>query len=126
MTFFSKIAVSFLAILFCGIVAKAQVSFETKTFKLSFDASGKLVEELALASNKSYFPANETSFLLSVRRNGKIINPLRLEWNQKSSEITLDYPDNNKAVIKASQNAAYLSFELKQLTNAPTAELVLW
>ena len=64
----TKALVSLLVIPFCSFVSNAQISFQTKTFKLSFNESGQLVEALALAFNKSYLPAKETSFLLSVKR----------------------------------------------------------
>ena len=122
----TKALVSLLVIPFWSFVSNAQISFQTKTFKLSFNGSGQLVEALALASNKNYLPANETSFLLSVKRNGKIINPERLEWKKNSSEVALYYPDKNTAVVKTSQNAAYVRFELTQLSDASNAELILW
>jgi hypothetical protein len=105
---------------------QAQVSFQTKQFRLSFDKTGQLVEMLARASNKNYLPGSQISFLLSVKRNGTIYNPESLQWKNKSSEIILSYPDKNTATIKANPTADYISFELKQLTNASTAELVLW
>jgi hypothetical protein len=122
----TKALVGLLVLLFCNFATKAQISFQTKTFKLSFNGTGRLVEALAMPLSKSYLPANENSFLLSVKRDGKIINPEKLEWKKKSSEITLFYPDKNTAVIKANQNATYVSFELMQLTNASNAELILW
>ena len=63
-----------LVILFAGEL-QSQVSFQTKHFKLSFDQSGKLTEMLDRSTNKNYLPADQTSFLLSVRRKGNIINP---------------------------------------------------
>ena len=114
-----------LVILFCYAL-QAQVSFQTKQFKISFDQTGKLTELLARSLNKNYLPRGETSYLLSVNRNGNIINPEKLQWKKASSEIILSYPGNNSATIKANQNTDYISFELTQLTNAADAELVLW
>jgi hypothetical protein len=121
-----KQKLAFCLMVLLGSVAHAQVSFQTKQFKLGFDKTGKLVEMVARASNKNYLPSGQSSFLLSVKRNGIFINPEMLKWNNKSSEIILSYPDNTTATIKANQNAAYISFELIQLTNAQDAELVLW
>src|SRR4030095_10380962 len=122
---FKKFLIFKLVILFsCAL--QAQVSFQTKQFKISFDQTGKLTELLARSSNKNYLPAGETSYLLSVKRNGNIINPGKLQWKKASSEIILSYPGNNSATIKANQNTDYISFELTQLTNGAGAELVLW
>ena len=122
---FKRNLVFCLAILFT-ISLTAQVSFQTKQFKISFDQTGKLTELLAKPSNKNYLPATETSFLLGIKINGTIIYPNKLQWKKGSSEIVLTYPNNNTATIKTTQNNDYISFELTQLTNTANAELVLW
>src|SRR6186713_2970934 len=125
MNSFKRAVVFKLVILFC-FALQAQVSFQTKQFKISFEQTGKLTELLARSLNKNYLPPGETSYLLSVKRNGNIINPEKLQWKKAGSEIILSYPGNNSATIKANQNTDYISFELTQLTNAADAELVLW
>ena len=122
---FKRHLVFCLVILFT-ISLTAQISFQTKQFKISFEQTGKLTELLANTSNKNYLPAGETSSLLGVKRNGTIIYPEKLQWKKNSSEVILTYPNNNTATIKATQNSDYISFELTQLTNAADAELVLW
>jgi len=87
--YFIKRFLSFkFAVLFsCAI--QAQVSFQTKQFKISFDQTGKLTELLARSLNKNYLLAGEASYLLSVKRNGSIINLGKLQWKKASSEIIL-------------------------------------
>ena len=104
----------------------SQVSLQTIHFKLSFDQSGKMTEMLDKSANKNYLSSADTSFLLSVRRKGKIIKPFSLHWKSQSSEIILSFIDNTAATIKVDQQPDYISFELKQLTNAADAELILW
>lgn len=123
--YFKRHFVFLLVILFTNGL-RAQVSFQTKQFKISFDQTGKLTELLARSTNKNYLPADQTSFLLSVKRDGKIINPDNLKWKDKSSEILLSFPGNTTASIKVNQTDASISFELTQLTNAANTELVLW
>jgi len=117
---------AFILIVLIAGELQSQVSFQTKHFKLSFDQSGKLTEMLDRSANKNYLPPGETSFLLSVRRNGNIINPAKLQWINKSSEIILSFTDKTAATIKVDQQPDYISFELKQLTNAADAESILW
>jgi hypothetical protein len=123
--YFKRHFVFFLVVLFTNAL-RAQVSFQTRQFKISIDQAGKLTEFLARSSNKNYLPAGENAFLLSVKRNGNLVQPEKLQWKKGSSEIILSYPDKNTATIKANQNEDYISFELTQLTNATDAELVLW
>jgi len=113
-------------IVFFTVFLQAQVSFQTKQFRISFDQAGKLTELTARSLNKNYLPRGENAFLLSIKRNGTIIDPTKLEWRRSSSEVVLNYPGNNSAIIKTDQNDDYISFELTQLTNAADVELVLW
>ncbi|HJS53493.1 MAG TPA: hypothetical protein VJ765_03085, partial [Chitinophagaceae bacterium] len=122
---FKKQLTFILLILFaCDI--ESQVSFQTKHFKLGFDQSGKLTEMLDRSTGKNYLAQGETSYLVSVRRNGNIINPKMLQWKNKSSEVILSFTDNTSATIKVNQVTDYISFELTTLTNASDAELILW
>ena len=121
-----KKLLTFLLVVLCACEVQSQVFFQTKHFKLGFDQSGKLTQMLDRSADKNYLPAGEAAFLLSVRRDGNIINPNRLQWKNKSSEIILSFTDNNSATIKVDQQPDYISFELKQLTNAADAELILW
>ena len=84
---------AFILVILFACNTQAQVSFQTKHFKLSFDQSGKLTEMLDRSTNKNYLPADQTSFLLSVRRKGTIINPSSLHWKSQSSEIVLSFTD---------------------------------
>src|SRR4030095_1141153 len=122
---FKRFLIFKLVILFSCIL-HAQVSFQTRQFKLSFDQSGKLTEMLDKSANKNYLEEGETAFLLSVRRKGTIINPGSMQWKSQSSEIILSFIDKTAATIKVDQQPDYISFELKQLTNAADAELILW
>src|SRR5688572_16037095 len=117
---------TFILVILFAVELQSQVSLQTKHFKLSFDQSGKLTEMLDKSANKNYLASADTSFLLSVRRKGKIIKPLSLHWKNQSSEIILSFTDKTAATIKVDQQADYISFELKQLTNAAEAELILW
>jgi len=117
---------AFILVILLACDLKSQVSLQTKHFKLSFDQSGKLTEMLDRSANKNYLASADTSFLLSVRRKGKIVKPFSLHWKNQSSEIILSFIDNTAATIKVDQQPDYISFELKQLTNAADAELILW
>src|SRR6187402_2828434 len=109
---------AFILLILFGCTIQAQVSFQTKHFKLSFDQTGKLTEMLDRSANKNYLASADTSFLLSVRRKGKIVKPFSLHWKNQSSEIILSFTDKTAATIKVDQQPDYISFELKQLTNA--------
>lgn len=104
----------------------AQVSFQTKQFRLSIDGSGKLYEITAVATGKNYIASGQPAALLSIKRNGEIVAPASLQWKKKSNELVLTYTGNNTATIKVDQQPDYLSFQLTQLTDAINTELVLW
>ncbi|MGZ3845622.1 MAG: hypothetical protein ACXVBH_06175, partial [Flavisolibacter sp.] len=104
----------------------AQVSFKTKEFQLSFDNTGKMTEMRNLLSKTNYLYSGEASYLLSLKRNGVLLEPTGLQWKNKSSEIVLSYTDKSTATVKANSNERYISFDLKQLSNAAGIDLVIW
>ncbi|MGZ3924945.1 MAG: hypothetical protein ACXVBJ_14330, partial [Flavisolibacter sp.] len=104
----------------------AQVSFKTKEFQLSFDNTGKMTEMRNLLSKTNYLYSGEASYLLSLKRNGVLLEPTSLQWKNKSSEIVLSYTDKSTATVKANSNERYISFDLKQLSNAAGIDLVIW
>jgi hypothetical protein len=109
-----------------SVLAEAQVSFETKQFRLGLDGKGQVIEMTNLARKRNYLYAGDRSFLMSVRKSGSLIYPERLEVKSKSSELVLSYPDKTNATIKVNHNSDYISFELERITDAGSVELVLW
>src|SRR5687767_9810873 len=115
-----------IAVLFVTAI-DAQVTFQTRQFRMALDKTGRLTALSAVASGKNYLPETEKAYLLSVKLNNKIVEPNALLWKAKSSELILSYPGGDlKATIKVLQQPAYISFELKQLTHASEVEWVLW
>ena len=105
----------------------AQVSFQTKQFRLSLTKSGQLSELTQIAGNKNYLPTGETSPLLRIKLNGQELSPSSMEWKKKSSELVFVYPASNAiATVKVKQQAGYISFTLQQLSVAKEVEWVQW
>ena len=105
----------------------AQVNLATKQWTIQLDASGKLTSMKSLVLQKEYLVADKASALLSIKVQGQIIAPQKCVWKAKSSELIFTYPDAAfVATVKVKQQTNYISFELKQLTHAGDAALVLW
>ncbi len=106
---------------------EAQVSFETKQFRISLTKSGQLSELTRIATNKNYLPASEQSFLLRIKLNGQELSPSSIEWKKQRSELVLVYPASNAtATVKVKQQSGYISFTLQQLNVAKEVEWVQW
>jgi len=115
-----------IAVLFVTAI-DAQVTFQTRQFRMALDKTGRLTALSAVASGKNYLPETEKASLLSVKLNNKVVEPSALLWKAKSSELILSYPESDlKATLKVVQQPAYISFELQQLTHASEVEWVLW
>jgi len=107
--------------------AYAQVSFQTRQFRLSLTKSGQLSELTQIAGNKNYLPGGELSSLLRIKLHGEELSPSSMEWRKKSSELVFVYPASNAiATVKVKQLAGYISFTLQQLNVAKEVEWVQW
>jgi hypothetical protein len=116
-----------ISVLFATLGVNAQVSFETKQFRLSLTKSGQLSELTRITNNKNYLPAAEQSCLLRIKLQGKELSPSSIEWRKKTSELLLVYPASNAvATVKVKQQPGYISFTLQQLTVAKEVEWVQW
>jgi hypothetical protein len=107
--------------------SNAQVRLATSQWTLQLDATGKLASMKSNMLQKEYLVADQANPIMSIKVLGKIVAPQSCVWKEKASELLLNYPDAGvKATIKVKQETSYLSFELKQLTDADKVELVLW
>jgi hypothetical protein len=124
-----KIKRIFLTVVVCCIIGQvnAQVKFATRQWSLSVDANGKVNSMKSLALQKEYLVTDKANALLNIKLKGNIVAPQTCSWKAKSSELLFTYPQTGiTATVKVKQEAAYLSFELTNITNADSIELVLW
>lgn len=104
-----------------------QVSLKTKYLSLALNGKGQLSSLQSIPGNKNYMVHSEPAPLLSIRINGKYLSPVKMKWQDKSSEIILYYPEKNiSATVKVEQKTTYLTFELIRISDPQNIELVVW
>jgi hypothetical protein len=120
-----RLLLSLLLILFIYSV-HAQVNLSTRQFRIELSKNGRLTGLTSIPADKNYVPQGVSNALLTVKVDGKELEPVSLQWKAKPGLLTLSYPGNLEATIKVVQQQAYLTLELTQLTNAPAAEWIKW
>ena len=98
---------------------------ETENFRLSLDEKGKLTELIQKNTNANLLVADTSSYLLSIKKNDRIINPEQAVINSNKNEIEFTFLTNIKAVIKYEANADYIKFEIISFSDSDT-ELIVW
>jgi hypothetical protein len=121
-----KRVIRLFSFLLLSSAANAQVSFETRQFRIGLSNDGRLNELTALASKTNYLPSGQNSSLLSVKLDGKVLEPASLNWKAKPAELTLTYPGNLVATIKVVQQPDFITLELTKITNAANVEWIKW
>ncbi|WP_276504049.1 hypothetical protein [Terrimonas pollutisoli] len=105
----------------------AQVNFKTRQWSLQLDASGKLTSMKSTKLQKEFLVADKATALMSIKKDGKILASQGCVWKAKTSELVLTFPQVGvEAKVKVQQRENYISFELTQLTQAETIDLILW
>ncbi len=93
--------------------------------KMIIDGKGFVTSFTDKATGKEYMPAGQVAPLLSIRCAGELETPSQLE--KDGSTVILRYKKNNiEARVDVSENAGYLSFELKDIFSPKKVELVIW
>ena len=120
-----RLSIAFLLSLMI-IWGRAQVVFKTKQFVIQIDASGKLASMKSIALQKEFL-ADKNSYILSLKKDGNILNPQACTWKQKTGELQLHFPHAGmEATVKVQQYDNYIKFELKQLTQAGKLDWIQW
>src|SRR5690242_13950007 len=78
---------------------QAQATFNTGYFTLALDGKGYVSSLLDRTGHKEYLSSARKAPLLSLRVDGQLLSPARMDWNARRSLLTLHYPEK-KAVAE--------------------------
>ena len=103
-----------------------ELSLQGGSLKISFDKTCRITSLVNINSGKNYLLKNDTSYLLSVRINGKYLHPENVQ--KLHSRILLTFADNLIVDIFFRENEDYLSLKINKLTGkqAGDVELIVW
>jgi hypothetical protein len=98
----------------------------TDTFEISID-KGHVASFEARTSGMDYLPQHVPSPVLQLRVDGELHAPARMDWNAKSSIMSLYFPDAGmKAAVEFESKPTHITFELVSIEPRGRADLALW
>ena len=100
-------------------------SFATAHCKYIVDSNGRLTGIISRESGKNYIAVGQQSPLLSLKVNGKLINPTAFQFDARTRIAELTF-DGGKASISVRVCGEYLRLELLSISTQMPVELVLW
>jgi hypothetical protein len=105
-------------------------TFQTQKARLGIDNQGFITSLVALKSGQDYSPAAHPSPLMSLHEYGQpneqLISPISAVFDGTSSEITLKYPNDATAVVKAVAKENYFRFQLVSLSPRGNVDNIVW
>ena len=96
----------------------------TNSFRISVNDKGSIIDFTDLKSNINHLSNDTSTFLMSLRIDDKIKNPISASVN--NSIVTLIFDNEIEANIKVEEKETYLTFELLSLTIKDSVDLIIW
>lgn len=106
-----------------ALVVQAQVSFETASFRLSLDKSGA-ISELRDIRNDVDYAAAEPAYLLGVKSDGSILDPVK--FHVQDEQLSYTFPGGFRVDLLAQNKGDYLRFEVTDLSDEERIDAILW
>ena len=100
------------------------VELMTNSFRISVNDKGSIIDFTDLKSNINHLSNDTSTFLMSLRIDDKIKNPISASVN--NSIVTLIFDNEIEANIKVEEKETYLTFELLSLTIKDSVDLIIW
>lgn len=116
--------IAFLLLVSCS---SEQLTFKSDTFQIDINNKGEITSFSDSRNKAEYFPENQKSYLLSLRSDGAIIHPIKLEWDENATLLKLTFDEINAVVhINAEQKTTYITFELIKIDGNSKPDLAIW
>ncbi len=121
----SYITVSALLIASCNKSGERVIAvFETSGFEVGLNNRGEITGFKDIATGKNYLASDTNTFLMSIRIDGVIEHPSNA--NFIDDIVTLDFNNEIKAAIRVDQKDTHIVFELIDISDKKSVELVIW
>jgi len=113
----------FLILFSLSMSSFAQVSFTTESFRLSLDNKGRINELRDLSGDVDYAAA-EAAFLVLIKSDGKLLNPLDLQV--RANRLTYLFPGDLSVDLQVESKGTYLRLEVVGISGSELIDAVLW
>ena len=99
-------------------------SFHTNKVAIRIDRKGSVVSILSLGTHKEFSPKGQSSPILSLEINKRLIAPFSATYSNR--RLVLRYPNGSIAIVQVSAHADYLRFQLASLTKREAVNNIVW
>jgi hypothetical protein len=102
---------------------QAQHSFETNYFRLSLDEHGA-ISQLRDIENEVNYAASEPAFLLGIRSEGSVLDPVG--FKAQGTQLSYTFPGDIQVDLDVQNKGNYLRFEVTGLSDEKPIEAIIW
>ncbi|MGY0036419.1 hypothetical protein [Pedobacter sp. NJ-S-72] len=122
-----RVSIVLIVVLCYSILTQAQtINLKNRYSAISIDGKGFIISIKDIKTNKEYNPKGLSSALMSLSGHKGYIYPVKATYNQKRSEILLNFKNGAVATIKAEQKKEYFRFQLVSLTRKEQIDNIIW
>jgi hypothetical protein len=102
-----------------------EIKYSTDTFVVALNQKGNITKMQDVQSGKDYLAREQIAPLLSIRVDGKILEPSSMDYG--NDELIFHYNSDQVTVkVNVEQNESHLSFEITDVQPKDKIELVIW
>ena len=106
-----------------SLASQAQVSFQTTSLRLSLDDKGA-VTELTDIHNDVNYAAEESTFLVGIKMEGSILDPVGFEAQGK--QVSYLFPGELRVDLEVLNKGDYLRLEVVGVSDKERTDAILW
>ena len=123
----SKLLYVFILYILIGCNNENENIFSTKTFEMGLQNKGTISSLIDISTSKNYEFIDKENALLAIQVDNELEYPSEMNYNSNENILTLTFVNSNiLAKVKVTNNVDYLTFELVELSDIQSVELVTW
>jgi len=113
----------FLALISLSFTIEAQETFSTTSFRLSLNENGAITELTDIKNDVNYAAA-EPAFLLGIKTDGSILDPVGFESQGK--QVSYIFPGELRVDLEVLSKGDYLRLKVVAISDEERTEALLW
>ena len=107
--------------------SQKNLTLTNDNFQLELNSRGQIKSLYDRQKITEYSPESEESYLLSLRVDGNIVQPDKLEWSEDKTSLYLTFESIlTVAQIKVEEKSTHTTFELLKIEGNSNPDLAIW
>ncbi len=108
----------------CSNPDKSAIDLKTDHFTIGLSDKGTVVGLTDLKTGKNHLSNDTLSAIMAIRMDGTILTPREAKY--ENDTLTLGFINNITANIKVEEKSTHITFELLQISQKDSIDLILW